>query len=933
MSPARKRHRKKDAQEAASPDRPLSAAERFQAFRDQQRFDASERAIFIDSLGFRPDAFQVEAMEALEEGESVLVAAPTGAGKTVVGEFATHLAVAHSRRAFYTTPIKALSNQKYADLKERFGEGSVGLLTGDTSINPGAPIVVMTTEVLRNMIYAGTDLSALAYVVLDEVHYLADKFRGPVWEEVIIHLPAHVAIVGLSATVSNAEEFGAWMREVRGSCRIIVSEKRPVPLYQHMIADGELYDLYSPTKDGKASPGRLNPELLSAVFQGRGSHTPVGGRLRGRSTFARKGRDEAGSAVARRFESRPAVSITLERAGLLPAIVFIFSRAGCEDAVRAMLASGIVLTSSTQALKIRQEVEAASALIPAEDHVVLGVDRWARALERGIAAHHAGMLPVMKETVEKLFTQGLVKIVYATETLALGINMPARTVVIESLQKWDGSAHVPLSAGEYTQLSGRAGRRGIDTEGHAVVLHKGKVAPEEVSALASKRTYPLISAFHPTYNMVVNLLSHSTRAVTREVLETSFAQYQADGAVVQLAQSAKHVKRTMDELASTLECDRGDAREYFALRDEISRKQKEAKREAALSRKTEAARILHEAHRGDVLSYRKGRKIHHAVVIDPIGVHSRQYGVQVIGTDGRWHHMSAEDVAGGITISGNIPINPVQLRKAKERALLGAALRELVSSGSLAVPGKQSDVNDEIVQLERTLRQHPVHQCPQRESHAAAGHAWARQKREYERLIRSIDGRTNSVAKSFDKVCQVLESLGFLAGDTVTPEGEKLRRIFGERDLLIAQAIRQGAWSECGPAELAAIASAFVYESRTDDSARVIPSSPGQQLARAWDASIAAQARVNEAEKIAGAELSPPLEAGLMAPIYAWASGASLSTSLEDSELQGGDFVRWVRQVCDLLDQLRFVGDRELEERARKARALIMRGVIAWSGV
>lgn len=933
MSPARKRHRKKDAQEAPSADLPLSAAERFQAFRDQRRFDASERATFIDSLGFRPDSFQVEAMEALEEGESVLVAAPTGAGKTVVGEFATHLAVAHGRRAFYTTPIKALSNQKFADLKERFGEGAVGLLTGDTSINPGAPIVVMTTEVLRNMIYAGTDLSALAYVVLDEVHYLADKFRGPVWEEVIIHLPAHVAIVGLSATVSNAEEFGAWMREVRGSCRIIVSEKRPVPLYQHMIAGGELYDLYSPTKDGKASPGRLNPELLSAVFNGRGSRAVGGGRMRGRSTFARKGRDEANAQVARRFESRPAVAITLERAGLLPAIVFIFSRAGCEDAVRAMLASGIVLTSSTQARTIRQEVEAASALIPVEDHGVLGVDRWARALERGIAAHHAGMLPVMKETVEKLFTQGLVKIVYATETLALGINMPARTVVIESLQKWDGSAHVPLSAGEYTQLSGRAGRRGIDTEGHAVVLHKGKVAPEEVSALASKRTYPLISAFHPTYNMVVNLLSHSTRAVTREVLETSFAQYQADGAVVQLAQSAKHVKRTMDELAGTLECDRGDAGEYFALRDEISRKQKEAKREATLARRNEAARILHDARRGDVVSYRKGRKIQHAVVIDPIGANTRQYGVQVIGTDGRWHHMGVEDVAGGLTISGNIPVNPVQLRKAKERALIGATLRDLVSAGSLAVPGKQSDVADELSHLERALRQHPVHQCPQRESHAAAGHAWARQKREYERLMRSIDGRTNSVAKSFDKVCQVLETLGFLTGDTVTTEGEKLRRIFGERDLVIAQAIRKGAWAECAPAELAAIASAFVYEARTDDGTQIVPTSPDQRLLRAWDASLAAQMEVNDAEKKAGAQPTAPLEAGLMAPIYAWASGASLSTALEGSDLQGGDFVRWVRQACDLLDQLRFIGDVELEERAHKARDLIMRGVVAWSGV
>lgn len=930
MSPARKRNREKKA--AAEPAfEELSAAQRFAAFRADQAFQRSLRAEFINTLSFRPDPFQLDAMKAVEEGSSVLVAAPTGAGKTVVGEFATFCALDTNRRAFYTTPIKALSNQKFTDLRARYGDDAVGLLTGDTSVNPDAPIVVMTTEVLRNMIYAGNRLTDLGYVVLDEVHYLADRFRGPVWEEVIIHLPRHVQVIGLSATVSNAEEFGAWMREVRGSCQIIVSETRPVPLYQHMIADGQLYDLYAPSKNGVPTPGRLNPELLSAVFQGRGSRS--GGFGRGRSRVARHGRDEAASIHTRRFESRPAVAITLERAGLLPAIVFVFSRAGVDDAVRSVLTAGLVLTTQTEARQIREELDAATALIPVEDHAVLGIDRWVCALERGIAGHHAGMLPIMKETVERLFAQGLIKLVYATETLALGINMPARTVVIESLQKWNGVAHVPLSAGEYTQLSGRAGRRGIDTEGHAVVLHKGKVAPEEVSALASKRTYPLISAFHPTYNMVVNLLTHATRAATRDVLELSFAQFQADGAVVQLAQEARQVASQLEAFTPQMECSRGDAEEYFRLRDALSVAQKHAKRASAAQRKSDAVRALQDAKRGDIVAYRLGRKIHHAVVVDPLGANARFYALHVIGTDGKWRQLTPQDVSAGLLIVGRIAVNAVALKKAKERQRLAEMLRQMRDEGRLGVTVNTTPADRRIEELQAQIRQHSVHACPDRENHAAAGHQWARVRRDYDRLMGKIDRRTNSVAKAFDRVCEVCERLGFLEGDTVTTEGLKLRRIFGERDIVVVQAARMGAFDSLAPAELAALLSAFVYESRTDESSQAFPATPQQRLAEAWDISVRAQHLVREAEEVAHAQLTPELDAGIMVPMYAWASGASLSTTVQGEDLQAGDFVRWVRQCADVLDQLRYLDDEDLAERARLARDLIMRGVVAWSGI
>jgi ATP-dependent RNA helicase HelY len=371
------------------------------------------------------------------------------------------LALATGKKAFYTTPIKALSNQKYNDLVRRYGADSVGLLTGDSTINGEASIVVMTTEVLRNMIYAqSSTLDTLGYVVMDEVHYLADRFRGAVWEEVIIHLDQSVRLVSLSATVSNAEEFGDWLEAVRGDTKVIVSERRPVPLWQHVIVQGRgdhpggILDLYAHTVD-PTDPGvnpPINPDLLNVMRRGSDS-------LHNRGSWGGRGKHGSSQRTGRRGPPRFAVIKELEEANLLPAIYFIFSRAGCDAAVAQCLATGISLTTEQEAEQIRIIAESRCTNVPAEDLNVLGFWSWIEGLTRGIAAHHAGMLPLFKETVEELFSRGLIKAVFATETLALGINMPARTVVMEKLVKWDGTSHVDLTPGEYTQLTGRAGRR------------------------------------------------------------------------------------------------------------------------------------------------------------------------------------------------------------------------------------------------------------------------------------------------------------------------------------------------------------------------------------------------------------------------------------------------------------------------------------------
>src|SRR4051812_29876379 len=552
---------------------------RFQREKDNPVFH--DFALLYD---FDLDPFQVQACKELEAGRGVLVAAPTGSGKTLVGEFAVHLALQQGRKCFYTTPIKALSNQKFGDLVKRYGADQVGLLTGDNTINGEAPIVVMTTEVLRNMLYAGSStLAGLGYVVMDEVHYLADRFRGAVWEEVIIHLPESVALVSLSATVSNAEEFGEWLETVRGETATIVEERRPVPLYQHVMVGKRLLDLFAES-DVDAAAGfvtegaPVNKELLRIARDDWASSRMRDRRSpRGRSQ-AEGGRGSGGGGGGRQvgngrrvwIPSRYDVIHRLDREGLLPAIVFIFSRVGCDAAVTQCLNAGVRLTSTEERDEIFAFVEQSCRHLPDEDLHVLGYHDFLEGLTRGVAAHHAGMLPAFKECVEQLYLRGLCKVVFATETLALGINMPARTVVIEKLNKWNGETHADITPGEYTQLTGRAGRRGLDVEGHGVVLWQPGMNPRELAGLASTRTYPLRSSFRPSYNMAVNLVHQFGRERSRELLELSFAQFQADKAVVGLARQLRKAEEALAGYAEAATCDRGDFMEYARTRRQIS---------------------------------------------------------------------------------------------------------------------------------------------------------------------------------------------------------------------------------------------------------------------------------------------------------------------------------------------------------------------------
>ena len=567
----------------------MSPAERFAAAKVRSKY--SKVAAFAAKFPFELDDFQVAGCRSLEDGKGVLVAAPTGAGKTIVGEFAAYLAIEQAKKCFYTAPIKALSNQKYQDLKEMYGENRVGLLTGDTSINPEAPLVVMTTEVLRNMIYSNSHtLKDLGFVVMDEVHYLADKFRGAVWEEILIHLPETIQVASLSATVSNAEEFGDWLNEVRGDTEVIVSEIRPVPLYQHVLFGNQLLDLFLAT-------GKVNPEIVRLE---RESYRQVKVKYGASGkTHQRNWRESDKPNI--RVMGRSDVIEKLNREGLLPAITFIFSRNACQAAVHQCLTAGIRLTNADERAKIREIVFRATENIPEEDLVVLGFHEWLEGLERGIAAHHAGLLPSFKETVEELFQAGLVKCVFATETLALGINMPARTVVLEKLSKWNGESHVSISPGEFTQLTGRAGRRGIDIEGNAVILWNKDVESASVAGLASTRTYPLKSSFKPTYNMTINLISQFGAERARTSLEASFAQYQADKAVVGLAKQIRRNDSAIGTLLAEMECHLGNFDEYWQIRADIKELEK------TINKQKKAKALLIEE---EIIAFRKNLRSH-----------------------------------------------------------------------------------------------------------------------------------------------------------------------------------------------------------------------------------------------------------------------------------------------------------------------------------
>lgn len=956
-----------------------SYAAQYQAAQQRAAHAKTALAAFEKNLGFPLDDFQQSACRSVESGRAVLVAAPTGAGKTVVGEFGIYLALRKRLKAFYTTPIKALSNQKYHDFVREYGEETVGLLTGDTSINAEAPVLVMTTEVLRNMLYADSPtLEGLGYVILDEVHYLADRFRGAVWEEAIIHLPEHVTVISLSATVSNVEEFGAWLDTVRGGTDVIVSEHRPVPLWQHMLVGNQIVDLFTPDPEEKRASGarratkrpkkdadehtapagmRLNPQLKQ-LRPGYGADRGYRGRGGKRERFRRTRKHHS---TAQTFEdsrrtphaaqdnslrphriSRPEMVRTLDKAGLLPAICFIFSRAGCDGAVTQCIDADLMLTTDEQQRTIRAYIAEATAHLDTRDLNTLGYYEWREGLLRGIAAHHAGMLPLFKETVETLFTTGLIKLVFATETLALGINMPARTVILEKLTKFNGETHVDITPGEYTQLTGRAGRRGIDLEGHAVVLWRPGLVPEQVATLASTRTYPLNSSFRPTYNMAANLIAAYGAERTRKILESSFAQFQADKSVVGTAARVRKNENALEGYRDSMQCHLGDFTEYMRLRQNIKDLEKKNRKANQQHARAQTHQSIQELMSGDIIHIPHGRSRGYAIVITRAESNADPR-IGILTEDNQQRTASARDFTGLIEPVSYIKIpKKITLKTPKERRDAVSRMRQALIDerpprklGNTPIATRHNDAQEKLDTLRTQLRNHPCHGCSDRETHARWAERWRKLNAETEGLRRQITRRTNTIAQVFNRIAKLLTEYGYVTADShnglkLTTKGEALRKLYGEKDLLTSICLEKGFLTDLDPAAIAATIAALTYQGKKE-TIEILPRYPHPSL-QAPIATINRElARLNAHEERHKLDQTPPCDLGLVTPIYRWARGMHLAKALEDTDLAAGDFVRWAKQVIDALDQIAHIPtiSPNLRASCEKAIALIRRGVVA----
>ena len=828
-------------------------------------------AVSAPAHDFELDPFQRRAIDAIDAGRSVLVAAPTGSGKTVVAEHAVHRALATGGKAFYTTPIKALSNQKYHDLVRLHGPARVGLLTGDNSINGDAPAVVMTTEVLRNMIYARSGaLRGLQFVVLDEVHYLQDEYRGPVWEEIIVHLPPSVRLVCLSATVSNADQLAAWMTTVRGPTEVVVEHTRPVQLENLYVVDDRVTDQL-----------RVIPTLVDGRPNPEGSRFDVDPRTAWRDRRHRRWA----------IPSRVDVVELLERERLLPAIYFIFSRAACDDAARVCRDAGMRFTTDAERHRIVEIVEQHVAPLGDDDLVVLGFTSWLAGLEAGIAAHHAGMVPPFKEAVEACFVEGLVKVVFATETLALGINMPARAVVIEKLTKFTGERHELLTPAQYTQLTGRAGRRGIDDHGSALVLWSPFVPFTQVAELAASRSFRLTSAFRPTYNMAANLVRRYPPEEAHHLLNLSFAQYQADEAVVRLETRLARLETTLADLRASASCALGDVEEYRRLVHDGT-----AASPGTASAVEAALRTLRP---GDVVWLRGGPSAGRVAVLSVSHRRGGAVRVRAITPSRRVLQLGAADFDEPPEVIGSVelptPFTP------KNPAFQRAVARALHQLGDRPRPRPATRGGGRA--RRSAAARHPVAACPDREQHLRAARRAERVEAELARLRRDITAHTGSLARRFDRVLELLEAWDYLDGWALTRRGEQLVRIYHECDLLIAEALETGLLDDLDPASLAGLVSCFTYEHRSGGPAPE-PWFPGRRVRQRFARIEQLATRLNDAERAARLPLTRAPDPGFVALAHAWAAGEPLDRVLEDEDLSGGDFVRNVRQLLDLLRQL-----------------------------
>ena len=852
---------------------------------------------FKARYAFPLDDFQLRAISAILDGKSVIVSAPTGSGKTLVAEFAIHAALHRSRRIAYTTPLKALSNQKYADFGRQWGAENVGILTGDVKVNPRAPVVVMTTEILRNMFYSG-GLPGLDTVVLDECHYMGDEGRGTVWEEIIVNCPKDVALVALSATVRNVNEIADWIGLVHRPIVAVTHPHRPVPL-QYLVADlsGEIHT-YDAVRHGKVR--LLGEERDSGGYNDRGRW------------------------YTRRVVDPTVMLDELESRGWLPAIYFIFSRAGCERAMETVLAEGKPLLSREQRRQVDEAIREQIGENPTIAESPLNQTIF-QALGMGVGLHHAGILPTVKRFTELLFERGLCKVVFATETMSLGIHMPAKSVVLQSLTKRTDRGFRSLTHNELTQMAGRAGRRGIDPEGKCVMALDVRDGFDDMKRVVDGPPEPVVSQFKLGYGSVALLLSTgSDLATIRRIVESSFGQYQ----------NMKRI-RSMEADVASLETAVTDGRRFEAPCGDFSR----IGRYRAVRSEVEVARMA----RG-----KGGRRGRSAAEAEPgrLALVRRKSGASlglIVGVDHRRHrNLIQVMLPHGGTVAmkeGNVKrvfwqTPPLHVPRDWEHRTRG--LTEQMAR--LSVP--------ELVEREKshgpegTLAAIECHRCPWG-SQNRCEQAWKGLEsvdRQLAQKREMLDAFRNAYWQEFLRVVEVLERFGAVQDAKLLAKGQLISGLRHDNELLVAEIVDRGILADTTLPEAATLCSGLIEEARSGDAAVArlfLKKRP--KLKRKLQEMESVANTILEVQRRHGLPMPVSVSTGFMPSVFRWASGEDDWAAIVEESFGGheGDLIRAMRRLIDVLRQLGEAPEVEPALAGLLARAarVIDRGIVLESAL
>jgi len=838
---------------------------------------------------FHLDQFQLDAIAALRDGKSVVVCAPTGSGKTLIGEYAIYAALKGGRRVFYTTPLKALSNQKLRDFQDLFGDDNVGLLTGDTSVNRDAPILVMTTEIFRNMLYGtplgegGTELyqsilTDVEVVVLDECHYMNDRQRGTVWEESIVYCPKQIQLVALSATIANSQQLTDWIHKVHGDTELIYSDFRPVPL-EHSFCNSKGF---FPLLD--SSNQKINPRLKPI------SNKPL----------SKEERHKIVPTIG-------AVISHLRQRNMLPAIYFIFSRRGCNKSIIDL--GSISLVNTEESLKLKPLIDDFVATNPE-----IGKPPHIDALYRGIASHHAGILPAWKAFVEVLFQKGLIKVVFATETLAAGINMPARTTVISSISKRTDRGHRLLNASEFLQMSGRAGRRGMDEIGYVVTVQTPFEGAKEAAHLATSTADPLVSQFAPSYGMVMNLLQTHSLDQARDLVERSFGQYLAD---LNLAPQIQNLELVLEQIAKLendlASVDLKQLEVYDKLRDRLREERRLLKmlvQQSEEMRLNDLASYAPYLLSGSPLTIRtnKGVIVHSVLAAKVQG--SGQFPWFVcLGRNNCWYTCGYKDimqVGSDLLLDGDIEY-PAKLPLRLGQSVDGDEISAVIAQKIQPLP--EPDPAPEVIKqqarmlaIESEMNQHPVSKMSDRGAVFKKVSRLEQLQRQIEFQQKVVNERRQRHWQEFMSLVNILQYYECLEDTQPTERGKVVAALRGENELWLALCMLSGEMDNLAPHHLATVCAAIVSENSRPDNWIKFGLSP--TVEDALDGLREIRRQMMPVQRRHLVDIPAWLDYELTGLVEQWALGMEWSELCQNTNLDEGDIVRLMRRTIDLLYQI-----------------------------